>query len=622
MEYRFLNQSGALSADRGSDWSESDVAGLLLKDWSPPSVRKANKLDWTNTDLKTLKIPLPIIELVPDSFVRENTVFPLTDNGETLTLACVDETDIALADKLTFLLARKIELIAARRSDIEEAIALHYGHPESESVDSMLMEFDETATMFDASGAQASQATPRRVRAPHGKSRPSHLSHRREPIEYNADSLTGPQSERVTAMFVHTVEEGERALMTRLDGTKELITGPERVWGWWNRFERLRHSVAHPGQFLIVRYRDGSQEHLLGPAEVWFDPRAHEGITCEECLQVSAKEAVVVYARQESGEAPEISRRILYGPAHFVPQPGEWLHRFSWHASRGGHLGVEKEPNGLVFEKLWLMPDQMYHDVRDVRTADNAVLTIRLMIFFELTDIERMLDATHDPIGDFVNAATADVVGFTGKHDFESFKRNTDQLNELATYKTLTSRSQQIGYQINNVVYRGYGAADSLQKMHDQAIEARTRLQLDRATEEQAQELENYRLGSQLERSAKRRSEQTNEVRHELELNREKQESELQQQQLRQEFLRMQRESDARLNEETLAREYELQETHIGALREMNVDLTAFLTQARADQVIEFRGGTGAPHVHLDPHQISDNGRRTQTTTTSDPSDD
>ena len=44
--------------------------------------------------------------------------------------------------------------------------------------------------------------------------------------------------------------------------------------------------------------------------------------------------------------------------------------------------------------------------------------------------------------------------------------------------------------------------------MHDQAIEARTRLQLDRATEQQAQDLENYKLDCQLARATKRRTEQ------------------------------------------------------------------------------------------------------------------
>ena len=42
--------------------------------------------------------------------------------------------------------------------------------------------------------------------------------------------------------------------------------------------------------------------------------------------------------------------------------------------------------------------------------------------------------------------------------------------------------------------------------MHDQAIEARTRLQLERATENQAQDLENYKLECQLGRAAKRRA--------------------------------------------------------------------------------------------------------------------
>src|SRR4029079_10270087 len=138
-----------------------------------------------------------------------------------------------------------------------------------------------------------------------------------------------------------------------------------------------------------------------------------------------------------------VSRRIVHGPLLFVPAPGEWLHTFAWHGSEGGAQGQKKIATGLVFQKLWLMPDQMYHDVTDVRTADDALLTIRLMIFFELTDIERMLEATHDPIGDFVNAASSDVVAFTGRHDFERFKGITHQLNDLESYPQLTARAAQ-----------------------------------------------------------------------------------------------------------------------------------------------------------------------------------
>ena len=218
----------------------------------------------------------------------------------------------------------------------------------------------------------------------------------------------------------------------------------------------MPHFVAHPGEFLIVRYRDGRQEHLPAPADIWFDPRSHLLIENEDALQLAAKEAVVVYTRLDDGR---LSRRVVHGPAMFVPEPGEWLHTFEWHGSKGGSLGYRKVPRGLVFQKLWLMPDRMYHDVADVRTADDALLTIKLMIFFELRDIETMLETTRDPIGDFVNAATSDVVEFVGKLDFDAFKRNTDKLNDLAAYKQLGSRAEQCGYRINKVVYRGYGAA-------------------------------------------------------------------------------------------------------------------------------------------------------------------
>jgi hypothetical protein len=42
------------------------------------------------------------------------------------------------------------------------------------------------------------------------------------------------------------------------------------------------------------------------------------------------------------------------------------------------------------------------------------------------------------------------------------------------------------------------------------------------------------------------------------------------------------------------------QREHPAALKELGVDLTAYLTQARGDRVIEVRGGRKT-HVHLEP---------------------
>ncbi|MEQ1503705.1 MAG: hypothetical protein ABMB14_15810 [Myxococcota bacterium] len=391
-----------------------------------------------------------------------------------------------------------------------------------------------------------------------------------------------------------TVDEGERVLVTDRSGASEIVAGPKRLFGWRKRIVPLTRWTAHPGEFLIVRRRDGEQQHLVGPTHLWEDPREHQKIEVEEVLRLDAKEAVVVYA----GAGTAVSRRIVHGPTAVVPAPGEWLHQFSWHGSRWNGTRYVKIPNALVFQKLWLMPDQMYHDVPDVRTADDALLTVRLMVFFELVDIERMLESTHDPIGDIVNAATSDVIDWVGRYEFEAFKRNTEQLNDLATYKQLVSRADQCGYRIHKVVYRGYGATEALQRMHDEAIESRTRLALERATEHQAQELEDGKLEREHARATRRRTEDAAQVAHAIDVARRRQEAELADAALRRAFDRAERDRDAAAVRSATEADRASERAHLEGLHALGVDLTRLLTQAPADQVIELRGGA-SPHVHL-----------------------
>jgi hypothetical protein len=568
-------------------------------------------------------VPRRLIEMVPEAVARAEQVFPLRLEGETFTLAAVRPDDIGLIDKLSFILNKKIRLLPAPREVLYGAINKHYGQTKSESVESLLREFSDTADLELCAEAEEEERLHDVV-----QSRPASLNYLGrvgKPLTPSGLLLKGMSpgdtkssfaDERMSfgdhsggsGMFFYIVEEGQRVLMRRPNGTMEVIVGPRRVWRFRKQFTPMQHHVAHPGEFLLVRYRDGRQEHVPGPAEAWLDPRVHQSIGVQEGLQLAAKEAVVVYSKQP--DSGVVTRRIVYGPAVFIPQPGEWLHTFSWHASKGGHQGAQKIPNGLVFQKLWLMPDQMYHDVTDVRTADDAVLTVRLMIFFELADIERMLDTTHDPIGDFVNAATSDVVAFTGRHDFESFKRNVTQLNELETYRQLASRAAQCGYRITKVVYRGYGAPQALQQMHDQAIEARTKLQLERATEQQAQDLEDYKLSSQIARSSKRRAEQSAEVEHDLELARRRHEADVRQRESLYAQHREQRRLEAEQALGLRQKQDGQQREHLTALRDLGVDLTAYLTQARADKVIELRGSTQGTHVHLEPTGERGNGQK------------
>merc|ERR1740117_379489 len=87
-------------------------------------------------------------------------------------------------------------------------------------------------------------------------------------------------------------------------------------------------------------------------------------------------------------------------------------------------------------------------------------------------------------------------------------------------YRQLTSRASGIGYEMTKVVFRGYGAPLRLQKMHDDAIERRTKLALERESEEQEQKVQDMKLEREEQRLRRRRQMEAEGKTHELEMQR------------------------------------------------------------------------------------------------------
>ena len=104
-----------------------------------------NGLDYV--DLHEIEIPPQVVELVPESLARENVVMPLAQEGGAIKVIMHDPMDFETLDKLRFVLNREISIALAPRESIVEAINRYYGSAtsESESVDSMLQEFTDTA---------------------------------------------------------------------------------------------------------------------------------------------------------------------------------------------------------------------------------------------------------------------------------------------------------------------------------------------------------------------------------------------------------------------------------------------------------------------------------------------
>ena len=109
-------------------------------------------------DLVGMTVPQDVVELLPESVARENTIFPLSEMGSALRLATSDPTDMELQEKLRFILNRDVEMSLAPRQQIVEAINRHYGLSDGESADSMLQEFTDTAIDFTETAVEQAAA--------------------------------------------------------------------------------------------------------------------------------------------------------------------------------------------------------------------------------------------------------------------------------------------------------------------------------------------------------------------------------------------------------------------------------------------------------------------------------
>jgi MshEN domain len=85
---------------------------------------------WDNIpyiDLTDMTIAPSVIDLVPESVARENTVLPLAFEDGAIKLVTADPTDLDTLQKLQFILNKELRPVLSSREQIVEAINRHYG---------------------------------------------------------------------------------------------------------------------------------------------------------------------------------------------------------------------------------------------------------------------------------------------------------------------------------------------------------------------------------------------------------------------------------------------------------------------------------------------------------------
>jgi type IV pilus assembly protein PilB len=127
---------------------------------------QASQYGYEFVDLEAMEIPQSVIALIPESVARENIVIPITLVDERLRVAMSNALDLDVIDKLRFMVNREIDPVVAPKEAIQTAINRFYGGSETESVDSMLMEFTETAIDFTETESPQSKAEEAEESAP------------------------------------------------------------------------------------------------------------------------------------------------------------------------------------------------------------------------------------------------------------------------------------------------------------------------------------------------------------------------------------------------------------------------------------------------------------------------
>lgn len=389
----------------------------------------------------------------------------------------------------------------------------------------------------------------------------------------------------------YTVKEGEQMAVWDRRGRQNLYAGPCRKVVMRSRVTFHDMVTADQNQYLVITKTDGTVQHERGPSRMYVDPVLHQTIEVKPAIRLEGMESIVVNASNVKSKEVDgdkgmgLSRNVVSGPTLYFPAPNETVQVFCWHGEDPEHK-TRLIPAGRRFAKLCMIPEQFYFNVKDVRTADDALITVKLMVFYQLVDIGTMLSNTTDPIAEFMNALTSDIVSFASRNTFEEVLTKTSDLGDMQTFPSLTTVAPTIGFKVEKVVYRGYQASQTLQNMHNTAITERNNLKLRAEKTQQDIEIKSHELDKTTEMAHKSNTNEMVAKTHELEMKAKRFEAKMKQ---------LGQKHEAKLERVRMDNNVELEQ--LQDLRGKGVELTPYLLASmdKADKIIKVVGAGGAP---------------------------
>ncbi len=334
-----------------------------------------------------------------------------------------------------------------------------------------------------------------------------------------------------------TVKEGECAVVWDSAGRATQVGGPRIRFMWFSTIEFMTRFSATSDEYLAIRFRDGTREHVRGPCELFKDPTKHSRIEAVRAVALASAQHFVVVAQSVAGPAQRLglggkgstvtpaavgapeeglgdSLRVVRGPAQLVPAPDERLLVLPGMGADAGAAEPAAPAAAATATATaaaavhYAGPRSALHELPFLERGGQRC-TVTLELCTRVVDLERFARASADPCADLLGALAHDLAGLGAGLALQELLEESARAAFLAALAALPSRqgarlrsaAEELGVELLGLKPRGLGGAlESLlraqaerRREHDAAvarIDNEDRLQRLR-TEKTAQLVEN-----------------------------------------------------------------------------------------------------------------------------------
>lgn len=201
---------------------------------------------------------------------------------------------------------------------------------------------------------------------------------------------------------------------------------------------------------VLVRDTSNGQLDLITTKQV-FVPSAHQEIVeVRKRIRLEDNEAIII--KDITGKY--LIRRGADAERAFFLGPYDEILELRW------STGIHKDRLDLRITKFDLRPKFMWYEF-EARTQDNVELVIGITFFWEIVNLERMINTTNDTPGDLCSHARSAILQAISKVSLEQFLAGFNQVIYGAIFADETGFYTERGVKLHAVEVRSVASKDT-----------------------------------------------------------------------------------------------------------------------------------------------------------------